>query len=211
MCQGRLPAAGKARHAAATGEAAKHAPADEEAAGVADTAVETAVDEPTARAEGRACVSCTLINPWSATSCSLCHARLPTVGVPNARERERALQEEAERQAAIDEAARREEAWRTAPRPTMEAEGYAYREVEAFGEGWATLVETAATAAEELLLADARAERSERRLETINSNRRQLRFLPDGPSHTRSLRTRVRTAVPLPPPPAFVRGPCQPF
>ena len=124
---------------------------------------------------GLACQACTLVNPASATTCSLCHARLP-----NGREREKAACEEVARRRAREEAERRAQALLTMPKPTMEHDGYVYHDVGDFAPGWAELVARAADAAEDLLREDARAERGARKLETINSHRRQLRFVPDG-------------------------------
>eukprot|EP00966_Prymnesium_polylepis_P145718 3365993-Prymnesium_polylepis.1 len=106
-----------------------------------------------------------------ATTCMICHARLP-----KGREREKAANDEAEQRRAREDALRLEEALKAIPKATMEREGYSYRDTGAFPPEWGELVERAALAAEELL-SDAR---SERKMETINSHRRQLRFWPEG-------------------------------
>ena len=129
-------------------------------------------DYPTAEEE-RACQSCTFLNPASATTCNLCHAKLP-----KGREREKAAQEEAAARKAREQAARLERAYAAMPKATMERDGYEYHDDDAFPPGWAELVERAAVAAEALLAEDAVA--AERKLETINSHRRQLRFVPEG-------------------------------
>lgn len=128
-------------------------------------------------AEERACQSCTFLNLASATTCTLCHAKLP-----KGREREKAAQKDAAAKQAREEAARRERAYQAMPKATMEREGYRYHTMGDFPGGWSELVERAALAAEALLYDDAQAERTERRLETINSHRRQLRFVPEGVS-----------------------------
>ena len=118
-----------------------------------------------------ACQWCTCLNPALAIRCSLCHARLP-----KGRVREKDATDEEERRKAAEEAAKPI----IVPKTTMEEDGYVYREVGAFPPGWVDLVDNAAAAAENLLRRDALREKKERQMETINSNRRQLRFVVEG-------------------------------
>ena len=126
-----------------------------------------------------ACKQCTLLNPPNAMKCNVCGARLP-----KGRERDKAADNEAAKKRAREELASREAARKLAheeaAKTTMEVDGDMYRGVDSFPPGWAELVERAAVATEALLEEDAQQERSERKLETINSVRRQLRFLPEG-------------------------------
>lgn len=123
----------------------------------------------------RACQSCTFLNPNSATVCAICHAKLP-----DGRKRKKAAHEADADRRAREEALKKEQEVLAAPKATMEREGYSYHSPDAFAPGWTELVGQAARAAEQLLREDACAERSERKLETINSHRRQLRFVPEG-------------------------------